>query len=45
MANFDIFQILGLSKPIQNKYLKNMIDDAFDRAKIDKPYFLMGAPN
>ena len=32
----------GLIETNTEKYLKNMIDDAFDRAKIDKPYFLMG---
>ena len=31
----------GLIETNTEKYLKNMIDDAFDRAKIDKPYFLM----
>ena len=32
----------GLIETNTEQYLKNMIDDAFDRAKIDKPYFLMG---
>lgn len=32
----------GLVETNTEQYLKNMIDDAFDRAKIDKPYFLMG---
>lgn len=32
----------GLIETNTEKYLKNIIDDAFDRAKIDKPYFLMG---
>lgn len=32
----------GLIENNTEQYLKNMIDDAFDRAKIDKPYFLMG---
>lgn len=32
----------GLIESNTEQYLKNMIDDAFDRAKIDKPYFLMG---
>lgn len=32
----------GLIEISTESYLKNMIDDAFDRAKIDKPYFLMG---
>lgn len=32
----------GLIETSTENFLKNMIDDAFDRAKIDKPYFLMG---
>lgn len=32
----------GLIETSTESYLKNMIDDAFDRARIDKPYFLMG---
>lgn len=32
----------GFVETNTEQYLKNMIDDAFDRAKIDKPYFLMG---
>jgi len=32
----------GLIESSTESYLKNAIDDAFDRARIDKPYFLMG---
>lgn len=32
----------GLIETNTEQYLKNMIDDAFDRANINKPYFLMG---
>ena len=32
----------GLIEDKTENYLKNMVSDAFDRAKIPKPYFLMG---
>lgn len=32
----------GLIETSTENYLKSMIDDAFDRARVDKPYFLMG---
>ena len=32
----------GLIEDKTENYLKNMVSDAFDRAKIQKPYFLMG---